>query len=373
MLTKADDFPIHQTAEPNAFSGTDRNFYDRYFFNGYSPDGRIFFAIAFGVYPHANVADAHFAIAIDGVEHYVHASRELLMERMDLQVGPIRIVVEEPLVRLRVIVGDETGIAADIVFEGRSVPIEEPRFTYRHGPRTLMDYTRMTQNCRCSGWVEIDRKRVDLPAGTLGTRDRSWGVRPLGASDPQPLVPAMQPSFFWRWIPMQFESRSVCFHLNADTRGHVWNSRAAIVPDGGTFDDIVEIGDATLETRCSRDPGTQSRASCACVPRVSRRSRSRSSPCGPISRCAGSLFHRRLDPWHVQRYVGGRARDHRFAAGRAVATGQSSRAGLEPRPPGAGGRSRRYRHRRVRATHPGSVFPDGAGGIRRPDRLKSSL
>ncbi|MCZ7584756.1 MAG: hypothetical protein M5R36_16260 [Deltaproteobacteria bacterium] len=32
MLTKADDFPIHQTPEPIAFSGTDRNF-DRYFFS----------------------------------------------------------------------------------------------------------------------------------------------------------------------------------------------------------------------------------------------------------------------------------------------------------------------------------------------------
>ena len=40
MLTKADDFPIHQTPEPIAYSGTDRNFYDRYFFNGYNPDGR---------------------------------------------------------------------------------------------------------------------------------------------------------------------------------------------------------------------------------------------------------------------------------------------------------------------------------------------
>ena len=39
MLSKGDDFPLHQTAEPIAFSGTDRNFYDRYFFNGYNPDG----------------------------------------------------------------------------------------------------------------------------------------------------------------------------------------------------------------------------------------------------------------------------------------------------------------------------------------------
>ena len=46
MLTKADDYPIHQTPEPIAFAGTDRNFYDRYFFNGYSRGGETFFAAA---------------------------------------------------------------------------------------------------------------------------------------------------------------------------------------------------------------------------------------------------------------------------------------------------------------------------------------
>ena len=44
MLTKADDYPIHQTPEPIAYSGTDRNFYDRYFFNGYQREGELFCA-----------------------------------------------------------------------------------------------------------------------------------------------------------------------------------------------------------------------------------------------------------------------------------------------------------------------------------------
>ena len=34
MLTRGDDYPIHQTPEPIAYAGSDRNFYDRYFFNG---------------------------------------------------------------------------------------------------------------------------------------------------------------------------------------------------------------------------------------------------------------------------------------------------------------------------------------------------
>src|SRR4030095_14448471 len=58
MLTKGDDFPIHQTPEPIAYAGSDRNFYDRYFFNAYAPDGSAFAAIAFGVYPAPHVLAA---------------------------------------------------------------------------------------------------------------------------------------------------------------------------------------------------------------------------------------------------------------------------------------------------------------------------
>ncbi len=39
MLSKFDDYPIHQTPEPIAHvASSDRNAYDRYWFNGYAED-----------------------------------------------------------------------------------------------------------------------------------------------------------------------------------------------------------------------------------------------------------------------------------------------------------------------------------------------
>ena len=38
-MTKGDDYPIHQTPDPIAFSGTDRNFYDRSYFNAHDRTG----------------------------------------------------------------------------------------------------------------------------------------------------------------------------------------------------------------------------------------------------------------------------------------------------------------------------------------------
>ena len=73
MLTKADDYPVHQTPEPIAIAGSDRNFYDRYFFNGYSRDGQHFFAVAMGIYPHLNVIDAAFSVIHRGRQSNVRA------------------------------------------------------------------------------------------------------------------------------------------------------------------------------------------------------------------------------------------------------------------------------------------------------------
>ncbi len=253
VLTRGDDYPIHQTPDPVAYAGTDRNFYDRYFFNGYAPDGSGFFAVAFGVYPHLDVADAHFCVVRDGVQHCLHASRRLGMERMELACGPVRIEVLEPLRRLRVIVDGE-GIVADLTFTGRAFPIEEPRFTWRVGPRTVMDYTRLTQNGHYEGWIEVDGVRAFLPDGSMGTRDRSWGVRPIGAADPQ-FAGKTVPQFFWQWTPNNLPGRSLFFHLNAHADGPAWNTRAVIAPDGaesGAFrDDHAPVMETSLE------PGTR--------------------------------------------------------------------------------------------------------------------
>jgi hypothetical protein len=234
-LTWGDDYPIHQTPEPVAYAGTDRNFYDRYFFNGYALSGDgddLFFAAAFGVYPHLNIADAAFCVMKGGQQVNLHASRWLEMERMDLTVGPIAITVLEPLKRLKLTVtAPEQGIAAEIVFEGRAFPIEEPRFIRRNGPRAFMDYTRLTQNGRYSGWIEVDGVRSSVD-GFVGTRDRSWGVRPVGARDPQELAPPVLPQFFWLWAPCNFEDGGLFFHTNDDELGRAWNRRALWLADG---------------------------------------------------------------------------------------------------------------------------------------------
>jgi hypothetical protein len=262
MLTKADDYPIHQTPEPIAYSGSDRNFYDRYFFNGYSKrDGELFFAAALGVYPHLNVMDASFCVIVDGVQKNVHASKTLHMERLDTQVGPIEIEVIEPLEVLRVIVDDaEHGIRADVRFRARVKPVEEPRFTRRTGTQLSMDYTRLTQNGVYSGWVEVQGRRFDVSEDNVwGTRDRSWGIRPVGERDPQPNPYATEPQFYWLWAPVNFDDRCSFYHINADADGEPWNERGVMsLTDGSPPEDMRQASSQMTFTAGSRHAASAS-------------------------------------------------------------------------------------------------------------------
>ncbi|MEO1474808.1 MAG: hypothetical protein AAFS13_00375 [Pseudomonadota bacterium] len=233
MLTHGDDYPIHQTPEPIALAGSDRNFYDRYFFNGYNSDGSVFFAAALGVYPHLNIIDGAFSVLKDGKQSCVFFSRCLKAERMDTSIGPYRVDVVQPLQRLHLSLTQTEGIACDLTFEARAHPIEEPRFTWRQGTRMVIDCTRLTQNGRWSGSIKLDDQEIAVSSDEWqGTRDRSWGVRPIGASDTQPVLPFEIPQFYWIWTPLSFADRSVFFHVNDDAHGHPWNTRAVMVPDG---------------------------------------------------------------------------------------------------------------------------------------------
>lgn len=242
MLTKGDDYPIHQTSEPIAYSGTDRNFYDRYFFNGYSHDGDIFFSAALGVYPHLNIMDGAFCVVYKGVQHNLRVSRHLGMERMDTRVGPLRVEILEPLQSLRVTVGEnDYPIRAAVVFHSRANPVEEPRFIRRIGPRTERDYTRMTQNGVYEGWIEVAGERIELHRDCIwGTRDRSWGVRPIGARDQQEFVPPVPRQFYWIWAPLNFDDSFSLLALNADEHGRPWNIGGVIGTLEGTADEHFE-------------------------------------------------------------------------------------------------------------------------------------
>jgi hypothetical protein len=233
VLNPLDDFPVHQTSEPLAHpASASRNHFDRYFFNGYDPDGDVFFAAAMGLYPNRHVIDAAFSVLVDGEQRSVNASGRAPLDRTDTSVGPIRVEVVEPLRRLRLIVdAADLGMTADVTFSARTPAYSEPHFLLRNGTDVVFDYTRLTQLGAWQGQIDLDGTVIDLdPARHRGVRDRSWGIRPVG-EQPEPGVPLLQlPQFFWLWAPLDWGDHATHFSVNEDATGRRWHQAGAVVP-----------------------------------------------------------------------------------------------------------------------------------------------
>jgi len=214
VLSPLDDFPIHQVAEPIRNVGTsDRNFYDRYYFNAAPCSGETFVVLGMGQYPNLGTTDAFALVLHEGQHRVIRASRALGLDRMDTSVGPFRIEVVEGLKTLRFIVEPtEHDIAMDLTWEASAPPIREPRHVDRSGTgRIFLDACRLAQTGRWTGTIEVAGTTLDVtPADWWGTRDRSWGIRPSGESE-SPGIQADLPfdGFRWMYAPMQFEDRSI--------------------------------------------------------------------------------------------------------------------------------------------------------------------
>jgi hypothetical protein len=259
MITRFDDYLVHQTAEPIAHPATgDRNAYDRYFFHGYTRSADLFFAVALGLYPNRRVMDAAVSVVRNGVQHSLRASRLAPLERGETRVGPIEVKVLEPMRTLAVRVRDnDAGIAASLAFYARTAPIEEPRFTVRTAEgRLAMDSTRLTQLGFWEGTLTVDGETLELdPSHTPGARDRSWGVRPVG--EPEGGAPStMLPQYFWLWAPVHFDDVCTHFDVNEDGDGRRWHA-AGMVAQTGAFDEGTVEPMASVAHAVTWEPGTR--------------------------------------------------------------------------------------------------------------------
>jgi hypothetical protein len=222
-LSPMDDYPVHQIAQPVRYVATsDRNFYDRYYFNCHCGTDELMLIVGLGQYPNLGVTDA-FAVARHGDTHrVVRASRELGTDRMDTSVGPFRVEVIEGLRRLRVILEPNAhGLEFDLRWEG-SIPAQaEPRHFMRMQERVTFDSFRLAQTGSWSGHVKSgDQQFAITPDRWRGSRDRSWGVRPVGESEPPGIQVRNQAQFYWMYAPMQFAEFSILAIVQEDAEGN---------------------------------------------------------------------------------------------------------------------------------------------------------
>jgi hypothetical protein len=213
-VTSWDDYPVHQSANWIAHVATsDRNFYDRYYFNVLDTSGRFMVVMGLGQYPNLGTTDAFATVRVGDEQHVVRASRPLT-DRSDISVGPLRIEIIEPLKRLRFVVEPtEHSVAMDLTWEGFGPAIPEPNQFIRNGARVTFDTQRLAQMGSWSGTLSVGGTDFTVePETTWGSRDRSWGVRPIGEREPEGIYrDTFKPGGMWSYFPMRFEDHCIYY------------------------------------------------------------------------------------------------------------------------------------------------------------------
>jgi len=235
MPVPLDEYPIHQVPQSLAYVGTsDRNFYDRCYFNAHARSDELFLVTGLGVYPNLGVIDAYATVRIGDRQWAVRFSDALGDDRMVQQVGAFRLEVLEPLHRLRLTCdGDEYGVGFDLTWTGSFPPVQEPPHVMRVGPRTILDTARFAQVGSWSGELRVDGA-TRVVEDWVGSRDRSWGIRPVGESEPggRP-APDAAGGFWWLYVPLRFDDFAIVLIAQERPDGYrTLNDAVRVWPDG---------------------------------------------------------------------------------------------------------------------------------------------
>ncbi|GAB2849336.1 hypothetical protein GCM10022221_55950 [Actinocorallia aurea] len=255
MIGPLDEYPIHQAALPMAWAATsDRNFYDRCYFNAHDRTGDVFVITGAGYYPHLGTKDAFVLVRRGDVQTVVRLGDAIDQDRLNQHVGPYRIEVLEPLRRLRVVLAETEGIALDLTWEGSFDVVQEQPHLMRTGSRITLDAQRFAQVGTWSGTVTVDGEEIAVtPDRWVGTRDRSWGIRPVGEAEPagRPADPPFE-GMWWTYAPLRFDDYGIVLIMQEQPDGfRTLNDCTRVWKDGR----VEQLGWPHVQVRYA--PGTR--------------------------------------------------------------------------------------------------------------------
>lgn len=241
-----DEYPIHQAplSMKHLVSG-DRNAYDRCIFHVFDHAGRAVLILGLGVYPNAGVIDAYATLRVGDELLAVRASDALGDDRMNLSVGPLSITVDAPLKQLTLRCAadpdDPDGLSYDVTWSAEFPAVWEPHHVQRRGDRLMLEGRRFVQAGQVTGTIRAKGEEFTLTPGEwTGTRDRSWGVRPIPGEEGGRAAEEYRPEgFHWLWIPVRFADRFLMVIAQEDADGHRTLSEAVqVFPEGSGRHDV---------------------------------------------------------------------------------------------------------------------------------------
>src|SRR3954452_11463542 len=119
MITGLDEYPIHQLPQPMVDVGSsDRNFYDRWYFNAHGRTGDLFAVFGAGYYPNLGTKDAFVLVRRGDEQTAVHLGDAIDEDRLHQRVNGYGLEVVDPLKKVRLTLDETDGIAFDLTWQG---------------------------------------------------------------------------------------------------------------------------------------------------------------------------------------------------------------------------------------------------------------
>jgi hypothetical protein len=230
MLSKWDDYPIHQTAMPiSQVVSSDAGRYDRHWLAMHDKALTTQMGFGLSVHPNRGIIDAALSLARGGRQRSTFASGRLTRDR-DTRVGPLRIDVVEPMRELRVVLDAHEGMAADLTFTAVTQCIEDSRMRRDAGGVLISERIRTVQFGDWHGWFELDGERVECGGEDWwGFRDRSWGTRTTGTVA-ETGMHQRHSGIYFAWTLLRFPDECLLVAVNETPDGRSEARVAAVLP-----------------------------------------------------------------------------------------------------------------------------------------------
>lgn len=240
-LTALDDLPFHQAITPFPVPFTsDPRFNDGYYFGFFAPGWFAYLGLR--LYPNTNVLDGYGGAVVDGEQRTVRASRALRPRVDELDVGPLRLEIVEPMHHQRLVLGDnDQDVSFDVTIEATHEPFfESPDIHYRRG-RLLNHVLRYTQLGHAEGVLRVDGREIGVQRW-YAVRDHSWGIR--ASLGPPIAVRGVEPSrgdprALRIWMPFELGDRRGMFALHEDSDGNVLDFDGVLQDSDGSEIELV--------------------------------------------------------------------------------------------------------------------------------------
>jgi hypothetical protein len=153
---------------------------------------------------------------------------------------------------LRVTIDDnETGIAGELLWIPRTASFAEGyqrSARLGRGASTHMEATRFNQFGYWQGEIRYAGKTVKVePSRVYGTKDRSWGIRPVGDAAPPGAPPTSLPQVFFLWAPLHWKDRCTHAGIFENEHGVMWHWDGMIMPTYENPDDLPGVEDPNMQ------------------------------------------------------------------------------------------------------------------------------